>query len=94
MKGAQPHTRQVAALLAEQTGHAFLHLARRLVGEGHRQHAARVRSLGQKAGQPTGNHAGLARTRAGNHQQRLRRIGHRLDLTWVQFAGEGFPQAR
>ena len=91
MERAQPHARQVAPRLPEQTRHAFFHLARSLVGEGHGQHAARVNSFGQKARQPRCDHAGLARTRAGDHQQRLRRIGHRLGLGWIEPTGQGFP---
>jgi len=90
MEGAQPHAGQLASLVPEQARHAFLHLARGLVGEGHGQDAVPVGSLGQEAGQPAGDHAGLARARAGDHQQRLCRIGHRRDLTRIQPAGQGF----
>ena len=49
----------------------LLHLGGGLVGEGDRQDRARVRlALGDQPGDPAGQHPGLARARAGDHQQR------------------------
>ncbi len=75
VEGAQP--RQALDLLADDLAHPLLHLARGLVGEGHRQNVPGLRLAGrQDMRQPRGQHAGLARARARQHQHRA---VHRLD---------------
>ena len=88
VEGAQPHAVGAVALAAEQFLDALLEFARGLVGEGHGQDPARVSALGNKVGQPVGDHARLARAGASDDQQRLRRKKHGLDLGWVQLVAE------
>ena len=54
----------------QQSMHAILHLARRLVGEGDREDAVGRSALLDDVGDPVGDDAGLARTGTGDHQQR------------------------
>ena len=57
-------------LFAEHVRDAFLHLARRLVGEGDRGDVGRVEAaLLDQVGDLLGDHAGLARARPRQHQQ-------------------------
>ena len=77
---ADPHP------LPQQLVDPLAQLARRLVGEGDRQDAARVGARRHQARQPVGDDARLARPRARHHQQRLGRMHHRVDLRRVQLA--------
>ena len=77
MEGAEPW--HALHGLAEHLAEPQLHLARRLVGEGHRQDFVRPRpALAQDVGDARGQHAGLAGAGAGQHQhgavQRLDRF--------------------
>ena len=75
VEGAHPHDPSAPA---DQRLDALLHLGRGLVGEGDRQDRARVGlALGDQPGDPPGQHAGLARARAGHHEQRRIRRGRR-----------------
>ena len=57
--------------LADDLADALLHLARRLVGEGHGQNLARPRAAGgEDVGDARGEHARLAGAGAGQHQHR------------------------
>ncbi len=68
VKGADP---QRAARHAQQLLDARAHLARGLVGEGHRQDPVRGGTLGlDHPGDPVRQHAGLAAARPGQHQHR------------------------
>ena len=83
MEGAQK--RQAAAAGAEQRFHSLAHFARRLVGEGDRQHAPRLgASSGQEMRQPRGQHTGFAGARARQHQQRPVQRLHRRALLGVE----------
>ena len=69
VEGAEP--RHALHGLAEHLAEPQLHLARGLVGEGHRQDFLRARpALAQDVGDPRGQHAGLAGAGAGQHQNR------------------------
>ncbi len=69
MESAEP--RHALHGLAEHLAEAELHLARGLVGEGHRQDFVRPRpALAQDMGDAGGQHAGLAGAGAGQHQNR------------------------
>ena len=68
MEGAEP---QALDALPEQPRDALDHLARRLVGEGHRERLVRPRPPGhQQVGKARGQHPGLAGAGAGEHQER------------------------
>ena len=85
VEGAEPgHALDDAA---DQLADAFLHLARRLVGEGHREDlrgkgAARRQNVGDAGGQ----HARLAGAGAGQHQHRAVQCFDRLALLGVHAA--------
>jgi len=67
VKGAEP--RHALHGLAKHLAEPQLHLARRFVGERHRQDFMRARpALTQDVGDPRGQHAGLAGAGAGQHQ--------------------------
>mgnify|MGYP000153142796 CR=1 FL=1 len=86
VEGADPHAAHIERQHGREARH---HLACRLVGEGHRQHATRRNLAGlQQPGNARGQHARLARTGAGQNQARaLHVIDGRL-LGRVQ-AGQG-----
>ena len=68
MEGAEP---QPLEAVPEQQRRALDHLARRLVGEGDREHLIRPRPAGhEQMGEARGQHAGLAGAGAGEHQER------------------------
>ena len=86
VEGAEP--RHAFDGLAEHLAEPVLHLARRLVGEGHRQDLVRpCPALAQDVGDAGGQHAGLAGAGAGQHQNRSVQRDHRLALLRVE-AGE------
>jgi hypothetical protein len=67
MKGPEPKALDAAA---EQQADPLDHLARGLVGEGHREYLPGPRPPSQQEmGKPCGQHAGLAGARPGEHQQ-------------------------
>ena len=69
MEGAEPG--HALDHMADDLADAVLHLARRLVGEGHRQDFARPGAAGrQNVSDAHGEHAGLAGAGAGKHQHR------------------------
>ena len=69
MEGAEP--RHAFDHVADDLADAVLHLARRLVGEGHRQNFARPGAAGgENVGDAHGQHARLAGAGAGQHQHR------------------------
>ena len=68
VEGAEP---QALDAVPEQQRDALDHLARRLVGEGDREHLIRPRPAGREhVGKARGEHAGLAGAGAREHQQR------------------------
>ena len=68
VEGAEPHA---LGALADHRREALAHLARRLVGEGDRQHLARQGAArGEDMRQPRRQHPGLAGAGAGQHQHR------------------------
>ena len=79
MEGAEP---QPLDALAEQARDAADHLARGLVGEGHREHLIGPRPAGQQhVREARGQHPGLAGAGAGQHQERpVRRLDRRALL--------------
>ena len=69
---------------------ALLHLGRGLVGEGDGQDRAGVRlALGDRPGDATGEHPGLARARAGDDEQRGTGVHHRGPLGLVEAVEQG-----
>ena len=93
VKGANPHAahRQI-----EQTLDAPAHLGGGLVGEGHGQNRVRRSILDRRQpGNPVGQHARLAGTGAGQHQQRPFAGRHRLALRVVEaIENRGYVHAR
>ncbi len=82
VEGADPHRRGGNA---EQRLDAPAHLARRLVGEGHREHRERRQAADlADPGDAVGEHAGLAAAGAGEHQDRAGLGADRLALALVQ----------
>ena len=82
MEGAEP---EAGGGAADQPLHPADHLARRLVGEGDRQHLAGPGAAGgEDMGEPRGEHPGLAGAGAGQHQQRTIERFHRLALLGVE----------
>ena len=68
MEGAKPG--HAFHHFADEVADALLHFARRLVGEGHRQHLAGPGLVGgQDMSQPCGEHTGFSRARASQHEQ-------------------------
>ena len=96
MEGPQP--RHPLDRPARNARDPLLHLARRPVGEGHRQNLARPRPPGRdQVRQPRGQRRRLARPRAGQHQHRPVGRQHRLALRRVeagQIGGFGLGQGR
>ena len=83
MEGAEP--RHAFDRLAEHLAEPQLHLARGLVGEGHRQDLVRARAaLAQDVGDAGGQHARLAGAGAGQHQHRAVQRLHRLALLGIE----------
>ena len=83
MEGAEP--RHAFDRLAEHLAEPQLHLARRLVGEGHRQDLGGAGAAGGKdVGDPRGQHAGLAGAGAGQHQHRAVERLHGVALLRVE----------
>ena len=75
VEGRDPH---LLAPGPHQLADPVAHLPRGLVGERDGQHAPRRRVAGgQEVGDPSGQHAGLARTGPGHHQQRPTPVLHR-----------------
>ena len=64
--------------------HPFTHLARRLVGKGHRQNLFRTVSLLHQVGNTAGNDPGFARAGSGEQQQGAAAVGHGLTLLWIK----------
>ncbi|OPZ77934.1 MAG: hypothetical protein BWY77_01602 [bacterium ADurb.Bin431] len=82
VKGADPHAGEH---LRDQLAHAFSHLPRRLVGEGHGEDFARLgQSVGEQPGNAVGEDAGLAAAGAGENEHRSIGFGHRLALGVVE----------
>ena len=84
MEGAEPPALHRGAV--EQRRNAVLHLARRLVGEGHSEDlAGRARLAGdQQVGEARGQYPGLAGAGAGQHQHRAVERLDRLALARVE----------
>src|SRR5262245_40452752 len=85
MEGAEPlHSLDGAPY---QRADAFLHLARRFVGEGNRENLARPGlARGEDMREPRGQHTGLTRTCACEHQDRTFESKHRFSLFGIQAA--------
>ena len=82
VEGSDPHAAHIERQHGRQPRH---HLARRLVGEGHRQHATRRDLAGlQQPGNARGQHPGLARAGPGQDQRVLGRQRHGRALLGVQ----------
>ena len=82
VEGRDPHD---PGPLADEGLDALLHLGRGLVGEGDRQDRARVRlALVDQPGDATRQDPGLARARAGDHQQRGAGVRHGGPLGLVE----------
>jgi hypothetical protein len=65
--------------------HALLHLGRGAVGEGDREDlGGRCQPLVDQVRDAMGEHARLARSGTGHHQQRSLRVQHRLTLLGVE----------
>ena len=87
-----PHTRRVErrhphplGYGADQVGHTLLHLGGRLVREGDGQDSeGRHAPLGDQVGDAPGEDPGLAGPRTGDHQQRSRRMGDRIQLRRIE----------
>jgi hypothetical protein len=83
MEGAEPL--HAFDGLAQHLRQPRLHLARRLVGEGHRQDLVRAgAALAQDMGDAGGQHARLAGAGAGEHQHRAIERFHRLALLGIE----------
>ena len=82
VEGRDPHD---PGPLADEGLDALLHLGRGLVGEGDRQDRARVRlALVDQPGDATRQDPGLARARAGDHEQRGTGVRHGGPLGLVE----------
>ena len=82
VEGHHPHR---PGAVAHERLDALAHLLRGLVGEGDREDLARPRLAGpDQVRDPVGEHAGLARARAGEDQQRPLAVQHGLALGLVQ----------
>ena len=91
----QPHAEPVegadenTCVAAHQIEGAPAHLVRRLVGEGHGRNPPRLDSqLLHEPGDPVGDHPGLARAGAGDHELRPAVVGDRRQLFRVQAGAE------
>ena len=74
---------------------ALLHLLRRLVRERDREDLVRLHAdRGEQVGDAIGEDAGLARARAGDHEQRPLGRQHRLPLGGVQVGQVGLGPGR
>ena len=74
---------------ADQRGDAGGHLASRLVGKGDGQDLVRRHiTRGEQVGDPVGEHAGLARTRAGHDEQRAALMHHGSALFRIESVQE------
>ena len=83
VEGAEP--RHAFDRLAEHLAEPQFHLARGLVGEGHREDFARTRpALAEDMGDAAGQDAGLAGTGAGQHQYRTIQRFHCLALLGIE----------
>ena len=86
VKGADPHP---ARRHRQHRRDAREHLLRRLVGEGHREHAGRAHVAGvDQPGDARREHARLPRSRAGEDQRVLAREGDGLELLGVEVIEE------
>ena len=83
VEGAEPgHTLHA---LADEVADALLHLARRLVGEGHGEDFPAIGAAGRKdMGDAGGEDARLAGAGAGQHQERPIRRQHRVPLLGIE----------
>ena len=82
MEGHHPHRPRDPP---DQARDPLAHLVRGLVRERDREDLHRPRPVGrQQPGDPVGEHPGLARARAGEHQQRPLAVGDRLALRRVE----------
>jgi hypothetical protein len=82
VKGAHPHARRRAT---EEAGDAVLHLAGGLVGERDGEYSAGIDAvLVDQARDARREDAGLAGTRAGEHEQRPIHVQHGFALRRVQ----------
>jgi hypothetical protein len=87
VEGHDPHAARRAA---QQQLDALAHLLRGLVGEGDRQQLGVARLSGlDEPGDAVGEDPGLARSGAGEDQQRPLAVRHRLALGWVEPFEEG-----
>ena len=87
MECAEPH---LFRHRADHAGDPHLHLARRLVGEGHRKDVPGLGLAGRNQfGKARGEYPGLAGSGAGEHQQRAGQGLHRLALRVVQAVKPG-----
>ena len=82
-------------LLGQQQLQPLLHLAGRLVGEGHRQQGAGIHAVvADQVGDAVGEGPGLAAAGTGHHQQRTGVVIHRLALGVIQAGEKGTHNRR
>ncbi len=91
MKGADEQP--LGLSLADQLGHACTHLARRFVGEGHRQDRLGSNTPCEQIGDAHGHDAGLARAGTGQDQDRSLCGSHGQALFGIE-SGENLQGAR
>jgi hypothetical protein len=85
--------RTFAVLAFQQLAGAFLHFLRRLVGEGDGGDAGGLEAaFADEPGDLVGDHPGLARTRARQHQQRAIQVFRGFALGWVEMRQHGMRQ--
>jgi hypothetical protein len=83
--GVEGHHPHPPLDLADERGDPLAHLVGGLVGEGDREDLVRPRlARREQPGDPVGEHPGLARPGAGQHQQRPLAVGDRLPLGLVE----------
>ena len=88
VEGSHPHAAGVDRQHRRQPGQHFL---RRLVGEGHREHAHRADLPGlDQPGHARGQHARLAAARAGQDQRGLMRQRDSFELMFVKTGEKGW----
>jgi hypothetical protein len=81
VEGADPHA---AGPLLQERAQALAHLAGGLVGEGDREHVARVHALVDEAGDAVGEHTGLAGAGARQHHERALAVHHGRPLLGIE----------
>ena len=86
MEGPHPHAAQARAQrFGQEPRQARGHLARRLVGEGHRHDLVRPRLARlQQPGDAAREHPRFSRASTGQDEGVLRRQGHRRALFWIE----------